>query len=161
MLTGEFDLPRAGCLRIGAIDLIPEGTGIIPPQIVYLVVGFVEHFPHLYVEGSPPLPKGRTPASGVRAHLLELWKVESCDWIKKDYILKEVPCPVIPDAANIVYPYESLDVLRDDSLCTVPIQQQTSIDNRCRHLCPRLSQSFSAVLWWHHCELKMNLHPKR
>jgi hypothetical protein len=44
-LTGAFSLPRAGCLRIGAIDLIPEGTGIFPPPFVHLVMGFVKHLP--------------------------------------------------------------------------------------------------------------------
>ena len=43
MLTGAFYLPRAGCLRIGAIDLIPEGMGVVRPPIVHLVVGFVKH----------------------------------------------------------------------------------------------------------------------
>jgi len=47
ILTGAFNLPRAGCLRIGAIDLIPEGTGIVPPPIVHLVTGFVKHLPHI------------------------------------------------------------------------------------------------------------------
>jgi hypothetical protein len=45
--TGAFDVPRAGCLRIGAIDLIPEGKGVVPPPIAYLVAGFVEHLPHI------------------------------------------------------------------------------------------------------------------
>ena len=54
------------------------------------------------------------------------------DWIKKDYIITEVPGPLILDAANIVYPYESPDVFRDESLYTVPIQRQASINNRCR-----------------------------
>jgi hypothetical protein len=47
MLTGAFNLPQAGCLQIGAIDLIPEGTGIVPPPIVHLVTGFVNHMPHI------------------------------------------------------------------------------------------------------------------
>jgi len=47
MLTGAFNLPRAGCLRIGAIDLIPEDTGVVPPPIVHLVAGFVKHLPHI------------------------------------------------------------------------------------------------------------------
>ena len=34
-LTGACNLPRAGCLRIGAIDLIPEATGVVPPPIVH------------------------------------------------------------------------------------------------------------------------------
>jgi len=44
-LPGAFNLPRAGCLRIGAIDFIPKGTGVVPPPIVHLIAGFVKHFP--------------------------------------------------------------------------------------------------------------------
>ena len=43
-------------------------------------------------------------------------------WIKKYYIIQEVPGPLILDAANIVYPYESTDVFRDESLYKIPIQ---------------------------------------
>jgi len=161
MLTGAFNLPRAGCLLIGAIDLIPEGTGVVPPPIVHLVAGFVKHLPHIWVEGSPPLPKRRTPAPAVRPHQLELWKVASRDWIKKDYIIEEVPCPPILDAANIVYLYESTDVFLDESLYTVAIQRQASIFNQCQHLCPSLPLSFAPALWCHRCELRMNRHPKR
>jgi hypothetical protein len=96
----------------------------------------------------------------VRPHQLEWWKVASRDWIKKDYIMKEVLCPVILDVANIVYRYESTDVFRDESLYMVPIQRQASIYNRCRHLCPSLPLSFAAALRCHRCELKMNLYPK-
>jgi hypothetical protein len=46
-LTGAFNLPRAGCLQIGAIYLIPEGTGIVPPPIVHMVVSFVKHLPYI------------------------------------------------------------------------------------------------------------------
>jgi hypothetical protein len=46
-LTSEFNLSRAGFLRIGAIDLIPKGTWVVPPPIVHLVTGFVKHLPHL------------------------------------------------------------------------------------------------------------------
>jgi len=46
-LAGAFNLSRAGCLRIGAIDLIPEGTGVVPPPIVHLIAGFVKHLPHI------------------------------------------------------------------------------------------------------------------
>jgi len=56
-LTGAFNLSRPGCLRIGAIDLIPEGTGVVSPPIVHLVTGFVKHLPHISVEGCPPLPE--------------------------------------------------------------------------------------------------------
>ena len=72
MLTGAFNLPQAGCLRIGAIDLIPDGTGVVAPPIVHLVAGIVKHLPHESVEGSPPLPNRRTPAPAVRPHQLEL-----------------------------------------------------------------------------------------
>jgi hypothetical protein len=47
MLAGAFNLPGAGCLLIGAIDMIPEGLGVVQPPIVHLVVGFVKHLPHL------------------------------------------------------------------------------------------------------------------
>jgi hypothetical protein len=46
-LTSAINLPRAGCLQIGAIDLIPASTGIVPPPIVHLVAGFVKHLPHI------------------------------------------------------------------------------------------------------------------
>jgi hypothetical protein len=73
-LTGAFNFPRAGCLQIGAIDLIPEGTGIVPPPIVHLVAGFVKHLPHMGAEGSPPLLKRLTPAPAVRPHQLDCEK---------------------------------------------------------------------------------------
>jgi hypothetical protein len=47
MRTGALNLPRAGCLWIGAIDLISEGTGIVPPSIAHMVAGFVKHLPHI------------------------------------------------------------------------------------------------------------------
>jgi hypothetical protein len=71
-LAGAFNIPRAGCKRIGAINLIPESTGIIPPPIDQLNSGFVKHLHHIYAEGSPPLTKWRTPARAVRQHQLEL-----------------------------------------------------------------------------------------
>ena len=46
-LTGAFNLSRAGCLRIGAINHISEGTGIVLPPVVDLVAGFVKHLPHI------------------------------------------------------------------------------------------------------------------
>ena len=46
-LTSAFNLLRAGCLRIGAIDPIPEATGIVQPPIVHLVAGIVKHLPHI------------------------------------------------------------------------------------------------------------------
>jgi len=60
-LAGALNLPRAGNLRIGAIDLILEDMGVVPPPIVHLVTGLVKHMPHICVEGSTPLPKRRTP----------------------------------------------------------------------------------------------------
>jgi len=46
-LASAFNLPRAGYLRIGAIGLIPEGTGIVLPPIVHLVMGFFKHLPQI------------------------------------------------------------------------------------------------------------------
>jgi len=46
-LAGAFNLPRAGCMPIGAIDSIPEGMGVDLPPIVHLVAGFVKHLPHI------------------------------------------------------------------------------------------------------------------
>jgi hypothetical protein len=46
-LAGAFNLLRAGCLGIGAINLIPQGTGVVPPSIDHLVAGFVKHLPHI------------------------------------------------------------------------------------------------------------------
>ena len=75
----------------------------------------------------------------------------SRNWIKKDYIIKEVPCALILDAAKNVYPCEYY---------RLPIQLHVSIHNRFWY--PRLSlpHSFAAALWCHRCKLKMNLHPK-
>jgi len=42
-----FNLPRASCLRIGAIDLIPKGKGVVPPPIVHSVASFIKHLPHV------------------------------------------------------------------------------------------------------------------
>jgi hypothetical protein len=47
MVNGSFNLTRADCLRIGVIDLIPERKVVVPPPIVHLVVGFVNHSPHI------------------------------------------------------------------------------------------------------------------
>jgi len=89
--------------------------------------------------------------------------VASRDGIKNYYIIKAVPGPLICDAANIEYPFESTDMFRDESLYTVPIQRHASIYNRCRHCCPGswVPLSSAAALWWHYCELKMNLHQRR
>jgi hypothetical protein len=47
MLAGAVNLPRAGCLWIGEINLISEGSGVVPPPIVHLITGFVKHLPHI------------------------------------------------------------------------------------------------------------------
>jgi len=47
MLAGALNLPRAVCLQIEAIDLIPNGTGVVQPPIVHLIAGFVKHLPHI------------------------------------------------------------------------------------------------------------------
>jgi hypothetical protein len=47
MVIGVYNLPQAGWLRIGTINLIPEGTGVAPPAIVHLITGFVQHLPHI------------------------------------------------------------------------------------------------------------------
>ena len=47
ILACAFNLSRAGCLWIGAIDLIPEGTGVVPPGIVHSIAGFVKHLPRI------------------------------------------------------------------------------------------------------------------
>ena len=46
-LVGAVNLPRAGHLWIGAIDLIPKGMWVVPPPIVHLVTGCVKHLPHI------------------------------------------------------------------------------------------------------------------
>jgi len=57
MLSGAFHIHQAGCLWIGVINLIPEGTAVVPPPIVHLVAGFVKHLPHICAEGSSPMQK--------------------------------------------------------------------------------------------------------
>jgi hypothetical protein len=47
ILASAVNLPRAGCLRIGVIDLIPEGTLLVPRPILHFIAGFVKHLPHL------------------------------------------------------------------------------------------------------------------
>jgi len=51
--TGEFNHFRAGCRRIEAIDLIPEGTGVVSPPIVNLIGGFCQTFAP-YMSGTLP-----------------------------------------------------------------------------------------------------------
>jgi hypothetical protein len=121
------------------------------------------HFADVWAECCTPLPKRWTPAPEVGPHQLELWKVASRDWIKNEYIIKEVPGPLILHATKIVHPYVSTDVFRDESLYTVLIQQQVSIYNQFWHYCPSscLPHSFAAALWCYRCELKLNLHLRR
>jgi len=159
-LTGAFNFPLAGFLGIGEINLIPEGTVVIPPPIGHLVMVFVKHLPHLWADGCPPLLERQPPPPAMWPDSLELCNVVSHDSIKKDNIIKVVPGPIILTASNIMYLYESMDEFRDESLYKVPIQHQASIYNWCRHLCPCscLPLSFEAALWCHCCELKMNLH---
>jgi len=139
MLAVAFNLSWVSCLRIGEINLIPEATVVVPPPIIHLVTGFVKHLPHIWAEGCPPLLKRWTPALPVRPHQRKLWKVVSFNWIKNNYIIKEVPGPLIVDATYIVYPYESTNEFWDESLYQVPIQRQVLIYNRCRHFCPSSS----------------------
>jgi len=163
MLARALNLPCAGCLRIGAIDLIPNEMGVVPPPTVHLDASFVNHLPYACAEGSPPLPKRRTPGPAVRPHQLELWKVASRDWIKKDYIIEEVSGPLTLDTANIEYLYESTDVFQEESLVTVQIQQLESMYNRCPNFCLSgvLPLSCAAAFWCDRCKLEMNLHPRR
>jgi len=127
---------------------------VVPPPITHLVVGFVKHLPQIWAEGSPLLTQRWTPSPAVWPPQLELWKVASCEQIKKDYIIKEVPVPLILDSTNSVYPYESTDVFRDKSIYTVPIQLQASISHWSWHLCPSLTLCFAAALCCHRCEGK-------
>ena len=159
-LSGAFHTHQAGCPWIAAINLIPEGTAVVPPPIVHMVAGFVKHLPHICAEGSPPMQKRLSPAPAVWPHQLQLRKVASCDWIEQDFVMKQVPCSLILDASNIVYRDGSTDVFQVESLYIVPIHQQESIHNRCWHHFPSLPLSCVAALWCHCYELKMNLHPK-
>ena len=43
----HVDHPQARFLKMGAIDLIPEGTGVVPPPIFHLIRGFMKHLPHI------------------------------------------------------------------------------------------------------------------
>jgi hypothetical protein len=60
------------CGENGAIDMIHEGTGVVPSPLVHLDTALVKHLQHISLEGSPPLPKWRTPAPATQSHLLEL-----------------------------------------------------------------------------------------
>jgi len=123
-LPGTLIPPLAGCLQVRAIYLIPEGSGVVSPAIVHLVMGIVKHLPHNRAAGCPPLPKQQTPAPEVRSIQLQLWKVASCDWIKQDYVIKEVLCPFNLDVTCIEYPLGFTDVFRDEYLYTALIKWQ-------------------------------------
>jgi len=114
------------------------------------------------VKRCPPLQERLTPAPEVRPHQLDVWKVASRDWVKYVYVINDVRGRLILGTANIVYPYESTDVFKDESMYTVPFERQGSIYNWCRHCCPgsSLPLSLAAAPWCHSCELKMNLHPR-
>jgi hypothetical protein len=88
MLTSTFNLPQACWLRNGAIALIPDGTGVVPPPNVHVVVGSVRHCRNIWSEGCQPLPKWWTPAPVVRPHQLEFRIVTSRDRIKNNYTIK-------------------------------------------------------------------------
>jgi len=66
--SGAFIHPRAGCLQIGAIDWIPEDTGVLLPANVHVVGRFIKHSTYIWAECCPPVPKRRTPAPVVRSH---------------------------------------------------------------------------------------------
>jgi hypothetical protein len=68
MVTSTFDLLHDGCLWIGAINLVPRSMGVVAPQIVHFVGGFIKHLPQVLAEGCPPLAKSHTPARVVRTH---------------------------------------------------------------------------------------------
>jgi hypothetical protein len=161
MLTGVINIALSGFMRIGEIELIPEGTGVVPPPICHLGTGYVKLLSHQSAEGWPQVAKRRTPACAVRPQQLELETVVSHDWIQKDIIIKVVPGSLILDAANFEYPYEPTDVFRDEFLYMVLIQPQALIYNRHRQFGPSgcLPLTFLAAYWCHCCEKKLNLHP--
>jgi len=70
----------------------------------------------------PTTPEKVNACSCGVATLAGIKKVASCELIKKDYIIEEVPGPLLTEAANIVNQYESKDVFRDKSIYTVPTE---------------------------------------
>jgi hypothetical protein len=46
-LTGVFNIPQASPVRTGAIDLIPDWTGVIRHSNIHLFAGFVKHLRHI------------------------------------------------------------------------------------------------------------------
>jgi len=96
MLTSPVNLPRAGWLRIGAIDLIPEGTGIVPPPILHLVAGLVKHLPHIWAESRPPLPEKANSCSCSAATSAGIVKSGE-SWLDQDrFYHKRSPMPSHP-----------------------------------------------------------------
>jgi hypothetical protein len=53
MLAGLFELSQPGCLLIGAIDSIQDGSGVVPPLLVHFIAGYVNHWPQVGAEGGP------------------------------------------------------------------------------------------------------------
>jgi hypothetical protein len=47
MLASAFNLPQAGCVGIRTIDVISEGSWVVPPPIVHLILGVVQHLPNI------------------------------------------------------------------------------------------------------------------
>jgi hypothetical protein len=56
-LAGAVNLPRAGCLLISPVNLIPESTWVVSPPIVHVITDLVKYLPHIRAECCPPLPK--------------------------------------------------------------------------------------------------------
>jgi hypothetical protein len=48
--------------------------------------------------------------------------VASRDWIKREYIIKGIPCTLLLEAANIVYWYERMDMFQDEPHYNIPIE---------------------------------------
>jgi hypothetical protein len=129
ILSGGFSLHRAGCLRIGAIDLITECTGVAQPPLVHLVSEFVKHVPQLSAESCPRHMTCSTAAPAVWPDQLKVCNVASCDCIKQDDIINELSCPLIVNNSIIIYPSEFTDELRDGFLYIVRIQQHALVDH--------------------------------
>jgi len=72
MLAGELNLPRAGCLHIGMVDLIPKRMWVVTPAIVLMIGAFVKHLPDVWAEEYPPVSDWWTPAPALQPNYLEL-----------------------------------------------------------------------------------------
>jgi hypothetical protein len=46
-LPGAVNLPQAGCLQIGAINFVLDGTAVVPTPIDHLIAGIVKYLPHI------------------------------------------------------------------------------------------------------------------